>query len=797
VTTGSLSVDTEIDVGIEKQELASIIDTQALQTMMSDLYAVTKIGSALIDLKGNVLASAGWQDICIKFHRVNPQTNWNCLESDLVLTRGVNRGETRTYKCKNNMWDIVTPLIIGNRHVGNVFSGQFFYEDELIDRELFAKQAEKYGFEKDAYLAALDRVPRFDKKTVEKFIQFYVKLTEMIAKLSFTNLKLTKTLTNQKLIENNLKQSQHDLKHAQSVAKTGSWRLNVLTNDLVWSDETYLMFGISRNTVLTYDTFLGMVHADDREIVDQKWRAALRGEKYDVEHRILVNRKVCWVREKAELEFDSEGMLICAFGTVQDITEHKNDEERLQRLNRALRAISNANQALMRATDEIAFLQQGCRIIIEDCGYPLVWIGFARDDQGKTVEPMAYAGFDKGYIDSLKITWEDTERGRGPTGTAIRTQKIQVCNDIRSDPNFDPWRKQALERGYASSITLPLISKKKVYGAVNIYAQETNAFSKEEVKLLMELTNDFANGIITLRMRADNERAHKALKESEENLHHSNERLGLISEIANQLLSTMKPQELIQQIGQKIMTFLECDIFFNLLTDEKEEKLELNAFAGVTDQAARSFEKFGLEKTEQGEYILSQGISRIKVKRAKLLKSLKVKAYAEYPLISEGRIIGILSYGSKQKSAFTEEEFSFMKAVAAQVSVALERQRAEEALVKAREEWERTFDAIPELLAIIDYKNRILRVNSAMAKELGVTKEQCFGMKCYICIHGVEQPSDNCPHIMTVHDGKVHCEEVYSNKLKKNLLVTTTPLKNSQGKIIATMHLAKILKKES
>ena len=130
-----LSADSEFN----KQELANLIDAPALQSMMDDLYAVTKIGFAIIDLKGNVLVSNGWQDICTKFHRVNPQTIWNCLESDILLSKGVARGEFRTYKCKNNMYDIVTPIIIGNRHVGNLFSGQFFFDDEAIDRESFCQ----------------------------------------------------------------------------------------------------------------------------------------------------------------------------------------------------------------------------------------------------------------------------------------------------------------------------------------------------------------------------------------------------------------------------------------------------------------------------------------------------------------------------------------------------------------------------------------------------------------------------------------------------------------------------------
>ena len=206
----------------------------------------------------------------------------------------------------------------------------------------------------------------------------------MISRLSFSNLKLSKALTDQKLIERELREIQHDLNHAQNVAKTGSWRIDVRRNELLWSEETYRMFGIPQGTPLTYQSFLETVHPEDRDTVDQAWKAVLRaGGKFEIEHRAFSHGTLLWVREKAELEFNSDGTLIGGFGTVQDITLHKIDEQKLHRLNRSLRAISNSNQVLMRATDETAFLQQGCRIIVEDCGYTLVWIGFAMDDAEK------------------------------------------------------------------------------------------------------------------------------------------------------------------------------------------------------------------------------------------------------------------------------------------------------------------------------------------------------------------------------------------------------------------------------
>ncbi len=182
----------EPEGSIASLELADIIDAQSIQSLMEDFYQLTGILGAILDMRGTVLVAAGWQDICTKFHRCNPITAQYCRESDIHLTEGVAEGTFKLYRCKNNMWDMVTPLVIDRCHVGNVFIGQFMFDDELPDMEWYRDQARRYGFNEVAYLEALERVPRFSRKTVETGMAFYANVARMISSLSYSSLRLAR-----------------------------------------------------------------------------------------------------------------------------------------------------------------------------------------------------------------------------------------------------------------------------------------------------------------------------------------------------------------------------------------------------------------------------------------------------------------------------------------------------------------------------------------------------------------------------------------------------------------------------
>ena len=222
------------------------------------------------------------------------------------------------------------------------------------------------------------------------------------------------------------------------------------------------------------------------------------------------NRYSIQTRKASFVAADGREFLI---GVIRDITERKCAEETLLKLNRKLRAISNCNGALIWAVDESSLLSEVCRIICDEAGYRMAWVGFVDHNPKKTLRPVAWAGCDSDYIARIKLTWaDDSEFGQGPAESAIRSGKIIHVQDSTTDPHMARWRESAVQHGYKSCLALPLMDENaNIFGVLPINSAEIDAFSSEEREILEELAGDLAFGITTLRTRA-------ALQKSEEQM---------------------------------------------------------------------------------------------------------------------------------------------------------------------------------------------------------------------------------------------------------------------------------------
>ena len=337
-------------------------------------------------------------------------------------------------------------------------------------------------------------------------------LKQRVAQLEASELRL-------KLIEENLRKSEERFRTlAEFTYDWETWR---------GPDGRYIYVSPSCERITGYgqeefmvdpDLLFRITHPEDREKIRGHQQPGFRrGEVGHLDFRIISKAgDVRWISHYCQDVYDKDGAWLGRRASNREISKRKEAEEELRRVNRALNVLSESRRVMTRAADEKEFLSRLCEIIVHLGGYHLAWVGFAGNDEHKTVAPVAQAGFEEGYLEKIHITWADKERGRGPTGTAIRSGEPYICKNLLTDPRFAPWREEAVKRGYGSSVALPIVLGGETVGALSIYASEADAFNPREMKLLLELARDLSYGLGALRNRRDRERAEEALLKTSE-----------------------------------------------------------------------------------------------------------------------------------------------------------------------------------------------------------------------------------------------------------------------------------------
>lgn len=195
---------------------------------------------------------------------------------------------------------------------------------------------------------------------------------------------------------------------------------------------------------------------------------------------------------------DGQGGIGTCVEMMEDITEKEATRRQLEKVTRALRALSACSGAVVRARTGQELLQQVCDVIVAVGGYTMCWIGQATDSENRAVVPTATAGGAKSYLAGIKVSWADSESGRGPTGKAIREGRPVVFQNLLTAPNYRPWREKALGYGFRAAAALPLFLEGKPFGALTIYAADADAFVSEELALLIDLAETTMHGVQSL-----------------------------------------------------------------------------------------------------------------------------------------------------------------------------------------------------------------------------------------------------------------------------------------------------------
>ena len=261
-------------------------------------------------------------------------------------------------------------------------------------------------------------------------------------------------------------------------------------------------------------SFLEGVLPSDRAALALADRQNHAGENSDVQYRIRsTNGQIRWIRDHSYPVFNAGGTLERVVGTAHDITDRKLADLALANTHRALQMLSRSSMAINRTDNEASLLAEVCRVAVEVGDYRMAWVGYAQDDEDRSIRPMAQAGHDAGYLATIRLSWRDDRiEGQGPAGQAIRSGQFQQSGDIGLAENHFLWRDEALARGYRSALFLPLRDEQRCFGVLCLYADQAQHFPDEEVKLLQELADNLAFGLVNLRARLERRRSQAVVR---------------------------------------------------------------------------------------------------------------------------------------------------------------------------------------------------------------------------------------------------------------------------------------------
>jgi len=315
--------------------------------------------------------------------------------------------------------------------------------------------------------------------------------------------------------------------------------------------------------------------------------------------------------------------IVCA---ATDISERKQQEEKLRRTSRALRAIQASSSLLTRSDDEQQLFAGVCHNIVEQTGYQFAWVGVQSPDDAEIMIPAAWAGEEHGYIDSLQHCSRVDELVGSPEATTLRSNLACIEMNIKNASANFHWRKEASERGYESVIVFPLMREKQAFAVLAIYSTQANTFEPDEIALLERLADDLAYGATAIRTKHNNKQAEKKI--SYLAFHDSLTKLPNRAMIINKLNQSI--DQLSRQGGALAVLFVDLDDF-KLVNDT------LGHAAG--DELLRQAAKRLKNATREADIIARQGGDEFIVLLAKYGKQVDVSDFEQKTSVVAQRVL--------------------------------------------------------------------------------------------------------------------------------------------------------------
>lgn len=302
------------------------------------------------------------------------------------------------------------------------------------------------------------------------------------------------------------------LERTGEMAKVGGWQLDLSNMKMEWTNEVFNIHGLKPPNLPSVAEAIEFYAPEVQHLIKNAVNLAIAdGSKWDLELPfITATGKHIWVRTQGSAII-KDSKAIRLIGAFQDITERKIAQLDLAWLNRALFMLTKCNETLIHITDETQLMIEICQITVEVGGYKMAWVGYANDDKNKSVTPKAYFGETHNFINNANLSWsEETSAGMGPGGKVIREGDAVFIEDMMLDPTY-PLKKQIALEGYRGLACLPLNSKGKAFGFLALYSGEVRTFADDEIRLLQELSDNLAAGVINIRAEKERQRFQSAL----------------------------------------------------------------------------------------------------------------------------------------------------------------------------------------------------------------------------------------------------------------------------------------------
>ena len=454
--------------------------------------------------------------------------------------------------------------------------------------------------------------------------------------------------------------------------------------------------------------------------------------------------------EVTESTYPQKNRTIC-ISSIRDITSRKEAGERILATRRLYVVLSRVSGAIVRVRDLETLLKEICRIAVEYGHFRMVWIGLI-DKEKQLISPVAHAGFEDGYLAALRIPLDATPEGCGPTGSAFRSGVPVITADIASDPRMEPWREEALRRGYLSSAAFPFSLHGEVVGVINLFAAVPGFFTDTEIELLQEIAEDVSFALGLLDEQARRARAEKALAGSEEHARF----LAAILETSSQPFF----------VGYDDGRFGVTNPAFCELLGYPEAEVGSLSWKELTPPEFMAFEAGELEE------LTATGIPR------RYEKEFIRKDGSRVP-------VEIFAHRAADSGGSLRYFYSFVTDVTVRKRVLTES-------LQARREWETIFSAIGNPALILDPSRTILEANDAVIHLTGKTIDELRTMKCWQVFHGAacSAPPEGCPFERMEESGRLETTSMEIPVFGGTFLVSCTPVLDGAGNLERVIHIA-------